>query len=120
MSIDLENGERIAASKAADGYFASKHGQPAPEPYVVITNQRFIVYSHRGVMKKRLHEITSWPLSKFTERLNTSQGTALGSFMHVLTLFADDGETVSTGFKSSGDCEQFKEMVVDSLGRIQS
>lgn len=118
IAVELPVGERVSAAVAADGYFASQHANAAPEPYVVITNQRLIVYTQRGVMKKRLEEVASWPLRRFTERINTSEGSALGSFMHVLTLFVDDGETVSTGFKTAQRCEEFKQTVVTALGPL--
>ncbi|TFV89804.1 hypothetical protein [Blastococcus sp. CT_GayMR16] len=118
LSVDLQAGERVLSSVPADGYFASQHAASAPKPHVVITGRRFIVLTRRGMMKQRLDEVASWPLSSFTERINTSEGSALGSFMHVLTLFANDGETVSTGFTSQRACDEFKHEVVDALGPI--
>lgn len=117
-SLDLHPEERVLFTVAADGFFASKHSATAPNWQIVVTDQRFIACAKRGMMKKRLEPAASWPLTSFTQRINTSQGTALGSFMHVLTLFPADGETVSTGFKTSRGCETFKQEIVNALGPI--
>ena len=120
MTIELQNNERVAVFKSADGYFASQHPKQASKPCVVITDQRFIACAQQGLLKKRLEEVASWSLSSFTGRLNTSQGAALGSFMHVLTLFTNDGETASIGFKSERDRDSFKQAVVQALARYFS
>ena len=118
LTVDLQPGERVLSSVGADGFFASKHSGSSPRWQIVITDRRFIALAKRGMMKKKLDEVASWPLSSFTERLNSSEGSALGSFMYVITLFAADGETVSTGFKSSREAEAFKHEVVNALGPI--
>jgi hypothetical protein len=69
-------------------------------------------------MTKRLSEEASWPLTRFTERLNSNQGTALGPFLYFVSLFVDDEETVSTGFRSAQDREEFKSMVAAALGPV--
>lgn len=108
----------MLSSVPANGFFASKHSGSSQQWHIVITDRRFIALAKRGMMKKRLDEVASWPLTSFTERINTSQGSALGSFMYVLTLFPQDGETVSAGFKSSRDCEAFRQEVINALGPI--
>lgn len=118
LSVDLHPGERLLSSVAADGYFASQHVTSAPKPHVVITDRRFIVFTRRGIVKQRLDEVASWPLTGFSGRINTSEGSALGSLMYVLTPFTDDGETVSTGFKSRPACDEFKREVVTALRPI--
>lgn len=118
FTLDLQAGEQVLCSVPADGFFAGNHSGSSPKWHIVVTDRRFIAYAKRGTIKKRLDEVASWPLTVFTERINTSQGSALGSFMHVVTLFVNDGETVSTGFKGSNDCEAFKQEVVNALGPI--
>ena len=118
FNVDLQPDENVLASAQADGYFASEHGMSAPKPYVVLTDRRFIVLTRRGLMKQRLDHVASWPLTDFTERLNSSEGTALGSFMHVVTLFTHGGETVSTGFRSREASEAFKTYVANALGPV--
>lgn len=118
LTVDLQAGEKVLSSVPADGFYASNHSGSSAKWHIVITDRRFIAYAKRGAMKKHLDAVASWPLTVFTERINTSQGSALGSFMHVLTLFARDGETISTGFKASRECEAFKQEVVNALGPI--
>ena len=118
LNVALRQGEHLIACVAADGFFASKHGSPPSNPHVAVTEQRIVLFSRRGVMKKRLDEEVSWPLTAFTERINSNEGTALGPFLYILTLFTKDGETVSTAFKRPRDREAFKETVVAALGPI--
>ena len=118
FDVELDEGERSQASGSADGYFASKHTSLAPKPYFVITDRRLIIFTRAGFTKKHLRAVAAWPLTAFTERLNTSQGSALGSYQHVLTLFTQDGETVSVGFKAANGCETFKAAIVNALGPI--
>lgn len=119
--IPLHPGEHLLGLVAADGFHASKHGATASTPQVALTDQRFVLIETRGMFwKKRLEEIVSWPLASFTERLNTSEGAALGAGRYVVTLFAKDGETVSTGFRDSRARDAFKELVVEALGPLLS
>lgn len=118
MSAALRDGERLIACVAADGFHASKHSLYPSNPHVAITGQRIVLFSRKGMMKKRLDEEASWPLAAFTERINSNEGRALGPFLYVLTLFTKEDETVSTGFRSSRDREAFKEMIVAALGPV--
>ena len=43
--------------------------------------------------------------------MNSNEGSALGPFLYLLTLFTNGGETVSAGFKTAGQRDDFKEMV---------
>jgi len=91
----LRPGEQIFVCVHIDGFFASKHDVALSSPHVGLSNQRFIVYAMRGMLKKRFEEAASWFLPEFTPRINSSEGSALGPFLYVLTLFTDAGETVS-------------------------
>lgn len=114
----LRPGESLITCVAVDGFHASRHNRYASSPHVAVTDQRIILFSHRGVMTKRLSEEASWPLTKFTERLNSNEGKSLGPFLYFVSLFVDDGETVSTGFRSRQDREDFKKVVVMALGPV--
>lgn len=111
----LRAGEEVTACVAADGVFASGHEFSPASPHVLITNQRICLVSRRGMVKRRFEEDVSWPLTSFTSRINSSEGTALGAFMHVVTLFTQDGESVSAGFKNPSDSEAYKGVAVAAL-----
>jgi hypothetical protein len=114
----LSSGESLIACVAVDGFHASRHSRQALNPHVAVTDQRIILFSRRGMMTKRLSEEASWPLTRFTERLNSNEGKALGPFLFFVSLFVDDEETVSTGFRSRQDREEFKKVVVSALGPV--
>jgi hypothetical protein len=119
FNIDLPADERVLSSVPAEDFFASKHSAAGSTWRVVITDRRLIAFARRGVIRKRLDEVVSWPLTSFTERIRTSGGSALESYMHVLTLFAHDGETVSTGFKDIRDYHTFKQDLTNALGSVR-
>ena len=111
----MQAGEGLIACVVADGFHASKHSS-AFSPHIAVTDRRIILLSRRGVMAKRLNEEASWPLTIFTERLNSNEGKALGPFLYFVSLFTDNDETISTGFRSRQDREEFKQMIVTALG----
>lgn len=110
FDVTLRPGERLYVAVPIDGFFASAHSVPVSN-CVGLSNQRYVVYAKRGMMKKRFEEIVSWPLSDFTPRLNSSEGSALGPFLYVLTLFTNSDETVSAGFRTAKQRDEFTEMV---------
>lgn len=109
--------ERVAVSVIVDGFYASEHALSPSSPLVVITDRRFIVFSKRGTIRKRYTEDASWPLSVFTKRINSNEGTALGPFMYFLTLFTEGGETVSSAFRTEQQRDDFKYVAAQALGR---
>lgn len=54
-------------------------------------------------------------VATFTERVNSNEGTALGPFVHFLTLFAQDGETVSAAFRTGRERDDFKQLVAQAI-----
>jgi hypothetical protein len=119
MSAILRSGETVLTCMEAGGIHASEHDIPYPtKPHVLVTNQRIAFASKRGLMKKRFEEDVSWPLTSFTERLNSSEGAALGPFMYFLSLFARNGETVSVAFKSTRERDEYKQHVMNALNGI--
>lgn len=104
----LEPGEQLAESVPVAAFYASKHNVFGTALQVVITSRRYVVVSQRGTFKKRLEVEASWPLTGFTERINSSEGTALGAFHYLLTLFTPDEETVSAAFRSERERDAFK------------
>ena len=114
LSGDLPAGEEIFVYVPVDGFHADSSALFGIA-CVALTNRRYIAYSKHGIMKKRYEIAASWPLTEFSSRINTSSGTALGSFQHFLSLFTNDGSTVAAGFKTSRQCEDFKEMVQQSF-----
>jgi hypothetical protein len=112
----LNAGERLIGGVPAQGFFASGRVLYPSNPQMILTDQRLVLLSRRGAFKKRLKEDSAWSLDDFTERLNSNEGTALGPFLYVLTLFTVSGETVSAGFRSDQDREQYKSYVVEALG----
>jgi hypothetical protein len=113
----LEPGESLASCLAADGAFASKHDFHASALHVAITSQRLVLLSHRGAFRKRAVIDVSWPLTTFTTRVNSNEGTALGPFMHFLTLFTRDEETVSVAFKSAEARDHYKTIAASALAQ---
>jgi hypothetical protein len=113
----LQPGEKVLVNVSVDGFHASEHNLFPSSPRVVITDRRFILFSKRGALRKRYSEDASWPLSTFTERINSNEGTALGPFMYFLTLFTQGGETISSAFRSGDQREQFKFMAGEAVGR---
>lgn len=119
LTAVVEDGEGVVACVAAGGVFAANHNFIPVDPHVLITNRRLAFLSRKGMLKKRFTEDASWPLGGFTPRLNTNEGTALGPFMYFLTLFAQDGETVSAAFNSDGDRDAYRALLLqafDSMG----
>lgn len=112
LSGVLQPGERVLAVRSAGGVHASEHDFHPANPHVLITDRRLCFVSKRGMMKKKVELDASWPLGDFTSRLNFSEGTALGPFMHFLTLFTQSGETVSAAFMTEREREEYKEQVV--------
>lgn len=112
----LQSGEELVGGMPAQGFFSSGRVLYPTNPQMVLTDRRLVLFSRRGTFKKRLQEDAAWPLDDFTERLNSSEGTALGPFLYVLTLFTVGGETVSAGFRTDNDREQYKSYVVAALG----
>jgi hypothetical protein len=106
----LRSGERLFVCVPIDGFLASRHSVLAPT-FVGLSNQRYVVYAKRGVMKKRYEEMASWPLTDFTSRMNSNEGSALGSYLYFLTLFTNTDEKVSAGFDSSAQRDDFMEKV---------
>lgn len=104
-------GEQMFACVAVDGFFASERSMVLASPHVGLSNQRYIIYTKRGMMKKRYAEAGSWPLIEFTPRMSSNEGSALGPFLYMLTLFTNGDETVSAGFKTAGQRDDFKETV---------
>jgi hypothetical protein len=115
LGLVLEAHERVVAAVRADGFFASEHNVPFSANHVALSDKRLVVLSERGMLKKRLTIEASWPLQGFTTRINSNEGTALGPFLHFLTLFTTGEETVSTAFRQSADRDAFKELVVKAL-----
>lgn len=118
LSSVLRDGERVLACVPAGGVHAGNHDFFPTSPHVLITDRRIAFLSRKGMMKKRMEENVSWPLTSLTSRLNLNEGTALGPFMHFVTLFAKDGETVSAAFRSPGDRDSFKDLVVEALAPL--
>lgn len=116
LATVLRDGESVIGCVPAGGVYAEHHNFSPSQPHVLITDQRIGFLSRRGMMKKRAEEDASWPLGAFTERLNTSEGTALGPFMYFITLFTHDGETVSAAFKSTRDRDAYKALVLEAFG----
>ncbi len=111
----LRPDEQFIACIPADGVHAGKRDLHATNPHVLVTNRRIAFLSHRGMLKKRFEEDASWSLQSFSGRVNSNEGTALGPFMHFLTLFTLDEETVSAAFKSAGDRETYKGIVARAI-----
>ena len=97
FSSVLRPGEQLYFCVRIDGFFAGEHAVFG-ESHVGMSNQRYIVFAKRGMMKKRYEEAASWPLSDFTSRLNSSEGSALGPFLYLLTIFTHSEEMVAAGF----------------------
>jgi len=108
----LDPGERLVGVMSVDGFFASAHSLFPSSPAVAFTDRRYVLFSKRGALKKRVVVDASWPLAEFPGRVNSNEGTALGPYLYVLTLFTDRDESVSAGFKREKDRESFKALVV--------
>jgi hypothetical protein len=104
----------VQARVAVAGFHASNHNV-SDVSEVVLTGERYVGVAVRGTFKKRSEEVVSWPYQSFTSRVNSSEGEALGPFLHFLTLFAEDGETVSAAFRTEQDRDHFKATVVPIL-----
>ena len=113
----LQPGESVVVNVSVDGFDASEHNLFPSSPRVVITDHRFVLFSKRGALRKRYSEDASWPLNTFTKRINSNEGTALGPFLYLLTLFTQSGETVSSAFRSEDQRDQFKLMAGEAVGR---
>lgn len=111
----IDADEQLLARVPVAGFFASKQNVSGVSE-VVLTNRRYLAVAQRGMLKKRTELVATWPHQRFTERINTSEGTALGPYLHLLTLFTTDDETVSAGFRSSGECENFKMAAANAVG----
>lgn len=106
----MTQGEDVRARVPVAGFHASEHNVVGVSE-VVLTADRYVAVATRGAFKKRSEEVASWPLRTFTERINSSEGTALGPFLYFLTLFAEDGETISAAFRTEGERDDFKQAV---------
>jgi hypothetical protein len=111
----LDATEAVFARIQVAGFHASKHFLEGVTE-VVLTNSRYVVLRRKGLVKKRLELAASWPYRGFTERINTSEGAALGPYLHLLTLFATDDETISAGFRTAAECEAFKMQAATAVG----
>jgi hypothetical protein len=100
--------EQVQDWSDLDGFFASRHSLTPSSPRVVLTNQRLLLFSQRGTFRKRFQLEAEWALTSFLDRINTSQGTALGPFMYFVTLFTHDDETVSSAFKFARQRDDFR------------
>lgn len=112
----LESGESLIGLVPTDGFFASETSVFERTPTVGFTNQRYIAFGTQGMLKKRPRIVASWPLSKFTSRVNSSEGDALGTYLNLLTFFMDDGEFVSAGFKREAGRQQLRSLVEEAFG----
>lgn len=112
----LHPGERVVGCVSADGVFAANRDIFPNDPHVLLTDQRVAFLSRKGMFKKRTAEDASWSHADLTSRMNLSEGSALGPFMYLLTLFTHDGETVTAGFKDERDREAYKALVQQALG----
>lgn len=77
----MSQGEGVEVRVPVAGFHASNHNVFGVAE-VVLTTDRYVAMSQRGTFKKRYEEEASWPLAGFTERLNSSEGTALGPFLY--------------------------------------
>lgn len=107
----LRAGEYLFACVPIADFFASNHNLVLTSPHIGLSNQRYVVYTKRGMVKKRYEEAVSWTLNDFTARLNSNEGAALGPFLYFLTMFTDAEETVAAGFRSASERDDFKELV---------
>lgn len=103
--------ERLHVRLPIDFFHASAHNLHLSSPHVALTNQRYLVFSRRGVMKKSLELAASWQLLELTSRINSSEGPIQGTFSCLLSLFDQDGETISAGFKTRAQRDDFAAMV---------
>jgi hypothetical protein len=108
INASLRPTEHVQTWADVDAFFASKHSLSPSSPRVVLTNQRFLLFSQRGTFRKRFQLEPEWPLTAFGDRINASEGTALGPFMYFVTLFTHDDETVSSAFKSARQRDDFR------------
>jgi len=111
----IDADEQVLARVPVPGFYASKQNASGVSE-VVLTNRRYLAIAQRGMLKKRAELAAAWPYQRFTERINTSEGSALGPYLHLLTLFTTDDETVSAGFRNSGECESFKMTAAQAVG----
>jgi hypothetical protein len=111
FDANLRSGERLFVCVPIDFFHASARTVFLSSGHVGLTNQRYVVFTKRGMMKKRFEEADSWELSDFTSRLNSSEGPIQGDHWCLLTMFTKDEETVSAGFKTIQRRDDFKEMV---------
>jgi hypothetical protein len=108
----LGPGEELIGGMPAQGFLATKRVLYPSNPQVVVTDRRIILLSRKGVFSKRLKEESSWHLDEFIDRMNSSEGSALGSFMYVMTLFTSDEGMVAFGFKRVDDRERYKSLLI--------
>lgn len=111
----LEADEQLLVRVSVAGFHASEQGASGVCE-VVLTDRRYLALAQRGMLKKRTELVAAWPHQRFTERINTSEGSALGPYLHLLTLFTTDEATVSAGFRSSSECERFKMAAANAVG----
>lgn len=112
----LNPSERVLTRVPVAGFHASKRDTFGVTE-VVLTDSRYLALSQRGMLRKRSELAAAWSHTGFTERINTSEGAALGPYLHLLTLFTADGETVSAGFRTPGECENFKMQAAGAVGQ---
>ena len=116
VSTLLVSGEQLIDFVPIDGFHSSAHSPFVGGPHMLVTNRRLILCSHSGLMKKKTNQVLAWPLDGFTERINASEGRALGSFQYLLTLFTQSQETVSAAFNRESDRDRYKGTVVEAIG----
>lgn len=97
------------------GFLASAHALYDVRE-VVLTQDRYVAMSQRGVIRKHLEQAASWDLTEFIDRLNRNEGTALGPHLFFVTLFTKSDETVSAAFRSENERDEFAQLVGLAIG----
>lgn len=111
----LSADERLHVVLPVDFFHASSHNLYVSSPHVALTNQRYLVFSRRGMMKKTFEMAASWRFLDLTSRINSSEGPIQGTFYWMLSLFAQDDETISAGFKTRQQRDDFAAMVHEAF-----
>ena len=105
------NDEQVLGSIRVSGFHASQTPVYGKDLSAVLTNDRVCVVSSRKVE-------ASWRWADMQPRTNSNQGTALGPMMYFVTLFADDGETMSFGFRNVSQREELKSLIHSTANPI--
>ncbi len=114
----LSPGEHIIGLVPIDGIHWVHASFFGSSPQVAVTNHRLVLLGRRGGRKKPYEIESSWPLTSFQARSNSSEGRALGPFLHVLALFTTDDEILAIGFKRANDRDAFKAVVHEAIGGL--